>query len=413
MVGLTCDQSYVTAGGEIGCEAQISDPASADSTEITISSDALGVMIPATIGARAGQSRVRFELTTDASAPSETAMIEARLGDSSVRQSIAVSPSRVPSLTVPGEVTGAAAGLVHFSVSATDASGLPVKLAAAALPAGATFDAGAGELQWTPGESDQGVHKVSFTATNSLGAVTSKSTELYIDSGRPVLTGLENGAGGDAVAACSPGAVASLRGRSLFVGATAASDITGASQSLGGTRVLVDGVAAAVVYASASRVDVICPATAPGAPLAIRVETEAGQSNEIHAAMQSASPGLFTLGGVRQARAIRTGSADLTAIPSVHLSGKPAMAGDVVAFQATGIDCSSQSAQSISLSLGSDLAPARSVRPLPGHAGVCEVLAAIPEGVSGDAVPVKLHVATGDGQTLTSNETTISVVIKQ
>jgi uncharacterized protein (TIGR03437 family) len=78
-----------------------------------------------------------------------------------------------------------------------------------------------------------------------------KTTKLYVDSGLPVVTHLENGAGSSAPAGCSPGSVAALRGRSLFAGTEPASDSSGASGDLGGTRVLVNGVYTAVLYASA------------------------------------------------------------------------------------------------------------------------------------------------------------------
>jgi hypothetical protein len=88
-----------------------------------------------------------------------------------------------------------------------------------------------GVMQWTPKDEDLGIHELVFTATNTLGATTTKIVKLYVDSGQPVLITLENGAGTTAPAGCSPGSVATIRGRSLIIGTTG-SEYAGGSASL-------------------------------------------------------------------------------------------------------------------------------------------------------------------------------------
>jgi uncharacterized protein (TIGR03437 family) len=332
----------------------------------------------------------------------------------SIQHSIALLSSAAPDLIVPAEAGGRPRSPITLTVMAADGQGLAVRLTATGLPHNATFDPDSGLLRWTPGEKDLGVHEVMFTAANTLGASTTKAVKLYVDSGLPVVTKLENGVGGGAPAGCSPGSVATVRGRSLFTGTTAAYDAAGGSDNLSGTRVLVNGIPTAVLFASARRVDLLCPAAAAGAPLAISVETAVGRSNELHTSMREGVPGLFTTDGTGtgQALALRDGSLDLAAIPNARYAGKPALPGDMVSFRATGIDCHPQTAPLLSLNLGAYLVPAVDARPLAGHAGVCEVLARVPVA-AGEAIPVTLTLLLSDGQQVTSNEGTLSVAARQ
>jgi uncharacterized protein (TIGR03437 family) len=363
---------------------------------------------------RAGQRRVRFEVEADPEAPYDTAILEARLGSVFVQHSVALHSSDGPSLTAPAEATGAPGSPIRFNVTAADPQGLDVRLAATDLPGGATFDPNNGVLQWTPSDNDLGMHEMRITAINTLGASATETVKLYVGSDLPVVTDIENGAGPGASAGCSPGSVATLRGRSLLTGSEPAEDVSGASDSLNGTRVLVNGVPTAVLFASASRVDLLCPAAIAGTPLAIRVETAAGKSNEFYTSMRESVPGLFTTGGgaARQALAVQDGSVELAAIPNARFAARPVVAGDVVSFRATGIGCDSQTAARLSLAVGTYLIPAVAARPLAGHAGICEVLASIP-AVAGDAVPVTLMLLQSDGQQAASNEATIGVTERQ
>ena len=413
-IGLACDHPFVAAGQRLICEVDFNTPVASDSIQIAIASRGGGVAVPATVGTRAGQSRVRFEVEADPAAPQDTAVLEARLGSVSVQHSIALLSSGAPNLVVPAHASGTPRSPIALTVMAADAHGLDVHLAAAGLPRGATFDPNSGRLKWTPEEKDLGVHEVAFTASNTLGASATKTVKLYVDSGLPVVTKLENGAGSGAAAGCSPGSVATIRGRSLFTEAIAGYDPAGGSDNLSGTRVLVNGVPTAVLFASASRVDLLCPAAAAGTPLAISVETAAGKSNELHTSMRESAPGLFTTNGAGTGQTLATpdGSLLLAAIPNARYSGMPAFPDDMVSFRATGVDCNRQTAPRLSLNLGPYLVPVVDARPLAGHAGICELLARVP-AVAGDAVPVTLTLLQNDGKQVASNEGTIGVAARQ
>jgi uncharacterized protein (TIGR03437 family) len=414
-IALSCDYPFLASGRRMGCELQLNAPSPSESIEVALVGSARNLTAPATVGVRAGQSRIRFEVAADPAASQEGAILEARIGSESVRSSLALLPSDTPNLIVPTEPAGTPQTPIHFTVAASDARGLDVKLAASGLPTGATFDAKTGALQWSPTNQDLGVHEVLFTATNTLGAATTKTVKLYVDSGQPVATSLENGAGGAAPAACSPGSVATIRGRSLFNGAVAASDRSGSSDNLGGTRVLVDGSYATILYASANRVDLLCPTAAAGIPLVIAVETAAGESNELQSVMQASAPGLLTSdgSGSGQALATQSGSIELAAIPNARFSGKPALPGDIASFLATGIDCSPQTVPNLSLTLGQDRVSATGLKPLAGHAGICEIQVPVPAGVIGDAVPATLLLVQSDGREIASNQTTIGIAARQ
>jgi uncharacterized protein (TIGR03437 family) len=393
------------------CDVDLRDPADSESLQLAIASSSADLKVPATIGARKGLSRLRFEVSADPNSTFEIATLEARLGAGSVQTSVTIEPPEAPGLTAPAEVSSTPQMPVHFQVRGLDYQGLGVTLSAANLPPGAVFEPDEGVFEWTPAAGDLGTYKLLFTATSPLDTATTKVVNLSIDSGSPRLTKLENGAGGTAPAACSPGSVATLRGHSLFAGAVPAADWSGASSQLSGTRILVNGDYAAILYASAERVDLLCPVVAPGTALDIAVETAAGLSNALRVSMETAAPGLFTRQDSETLQAIAMGadSLDLAAVPSERLNGKPALPGDVLAFDATGFECSADSAAALSMQVGSDLMPVIAVNPAPGRAGICRVQVSVPASADGDAVPVTLQVTGKDGLKRTSNQGTISV----
>lgn len=414
-VALSCDEPNLPAGRRMVCELRLSAAHDSESMEVALTSSTSALVVPATVGARAGQSRIRFEVGADRTASQETAVVEARLGSVSIQSSVALVASETPNLVVPTEATGTPQTPIQFTVTASDAQGLGVHLTASILPAGAVFDPDSGVLQWAPTDKDLGVHEMAFTATNALGAVATNSVKLFVDSGTPAVTSLENGVGSGAPAGGSPGSVATLRGHSLFAGTVPVSDLSGSSADLGGTRVLVNGAYVPVLYASASRVDLLCPDAVAGARLAISVETAAGQSKELDSLVQTSVPGLFSAdgSGSGQALARRSGSPDVAAIPNARLSGKPALPDDSVSFLATGIDCSQETVGNLSLKLDQYPIPVTALRPLAGHAGICEIQVSIPASVLGDAVPARLQFVGSDGRKIESNETTISVATLQ
>ena len=101
---------------------------------------------------------------------------------------------RAPTVSAPATVSGRAEALLTIEVTASDPDGDAIDtLAAAPLPAGASFVAGAGNtsgtLSWTPTPGDTGVRLVTFTATNSLSG-TSQTTITVASAHQPPLAAL-------------------------------------------------------------------------------------------------------------------------------------------------------------------------------------------------------------------------------
>src|SRR5262249_42316801 len=142
----------------------------------------------------------------------------------------------------------------------------------------------------------QGSYDLIFTATNSDQLSSTGTVNIVVGSGLPAITGIANSASA-ASPVCSAGSLAGVRGRWLTTSGAGASDPSGSGVELAGSRVKVNGTYAPLVYASPLRVDFVCPASGPGTPLNISIETGAGGSDPVAAAGSPLAPGLFTLDG--------------------------------------------------------------------------------------------------------------------
>jgi uncharacterized protein (TIGR03437 family) len=303
---------------------------------------------------------------------------------------------------------------LRFKVTATDSQDLPVTLSAVGLPEGAMFDVSTGAFEWTP--TDKGVYEPVFTATNSVGGVSSRPVTLDVDSGNPVVTSLLNGVGKSALPACSPGAIARLTGKWLSTAASPISEPSGTLTEVGGTRVLVNGTYAQVLGTSGTQMDFLCPAVPPQSALDMTVETAIGRSNTIHTVMQETAPGIFLADPERgQALATFANSSDMVTVANVTFRGQPAVAGDVITIWTTGITCSGNSNNQLPrIKVGPTYAAIRSIETTPQHAGVCEITFAVPASpLYGDAVPVMLEVARSDGTSIASNSGSIAIEIRR
>jgi hypothetical protein len=274
---------------------------------------------------------------------------------------------------------------------------LPVSVAASGQPSGSVFDAQSGVFEWTPAEDNLGTHTIEFTATNSLGFTTTRSIDIDVVAARPALSRLRNGAGPGALAACTPGSLATLLGNSL------------AGDSGAASRVLVNGVDATVVRASNRQIDFVCPALAPGASMAISVIAGRETSNELQTVMQESAPGLLTIDGSGSGQGLVAHARGLATLPRFGQEGMPAIAGEAITLLATGINCNEiSSGLKPLLYLGHDLQSVTLLRPS-AYPGVCEVHSVIPQGVSGNEVALVLQLVREDGSTVKSNAILIAI----
>jgi uncharacterized protein (TIGR03437 family) len=213
---------------------------------------------------------------------------------------------------------------------------------------------------------------------------------------------------------CSPGSLASLLGRWLAAGAQPTRNPTGNSTELAGAEVIVNGNRAPVAYASATRVDFLCPEALSGGELEISAQIGGTVTNVVHA-NQQATLGLFSADGSGQGQAMVTLSGtSLLATPRSYLNnGQPAEPGDTISILATGAGLDAGPAL-VEVSIGGVSTTADRVQPMTGMAGVYRVDVTVPASVApGDAVPIVIEVADSSGNAISSNTVTIAVEAPQ
>ena len=216
----------------------------------------------------------------------------------------------------------------------------------------------------------------------------------------------------------SPGEVVLIGGFTIGPSPRANATIPAAGtlgSTVGGVSVTFNGTPAPILYASASTVATIVPYELGGAPSASVVLKFANAFNNVAPAAFTAqvaftAPGLFTLdaSGAGQAVAINQDG-------TVNGSANAAAKGSAVLLYGTGEGSTAPSGQNGSITAGRILPgpifpvsltigglPARviSAASAPGTvAGILQVEAIIPNGVSTGAVPVVMTVGSGNSQT--------------
>jgi uncharacterized protein (TIGR03437 family) len=346
-----------------------------------------------------------------------------QFGGTAVNAAVSVTPASGPVLSIPGDVDTAFGKQVIFTFTAVDPAALAVVLSASGLPDGATFDPGTGTFSWTPTQSQQGTYHITLTATNSANASSTGSLAIVVDSGQPVITGIQNAAS-MAQPACSPGSVASLTGRWLTSNGALVSNLSGTVTELGGTQVKVNGEDVSLIYASATMVDFVCPETDPGTPLLVSAENGAGIADPVSTTMYQTAPGLYSVDGTGTGQGLITlAGTSLLATSRTYLGlGQPAEPGDSITIQATGIAALNGALPMVKI--GGAFAQVQSVQAVPEVAGVYYITAEVPLGTpEGDAVPVvvvlppdasllprgPLQTRGNRGLQIDSNQTTIAV----
>jgi uncharacterized protein (TIGR03437 family) len=385
---LTCPTEPIRAGSWFGCEVQLNSPDVAQAAGLVPSSVNPELKIPAVMTTQPGQTRLTFRVYADARATSGSSAITVRFGGTAVSAAVSVTPASGPILRIPRDVDAVFGKPTSFTFSAADPAGLAVVLAASSLPDGATFDAGTGRFSWTPAQSQQGVYHIALRATNSEKASSTGSLTMVVDSGIPVITGIQNAAS-LTQPACSPGSAASMTGRWLASSVEPVSDRSGAVTNLAGTQVKVNGEYASVVYASATRVDFVCPGTDAGTALTVSAENGAGVTDPQSTTMYQTAPGLYSVDGTGagQGLIMLSGTSLLAASRDYLALGQPAQPGNSITIRATGIGALNGALPTVTI--GDVNAQVQSVQAVSGVAGVYDITAEVPLSTQeGDAVPV-------------------------
>jgi uncharacterized protein (TIGR03437 family) len=206
--------------------------------------------------------------------------------------------------------------------------------------------------------------------------------------------------------ALSPGELVSIGGINLGPAAGVTSQVDPALGLVVGPprlEVLFDGIAAPVLYASATQINAVVPFGAGGAVTRIEVRFGGRSSAPFAMPVANAEPGIFSTDGSGGGSALV-----LNEDGSVNSSGNPAHPGSVVTLYGTGVGALTPAPRDgallppgyltrpvlpIAVGIGGLPAPMLYAGGVPGMvAGVVQVRVQIPAGVTpGSSVPVVLY----------------------
>jgi uncharacterized protein (TIGR03437 family) len=233
------------------------------------------------------------------------------------------------------------------------------------------------------------------------------------------LGGIQNAAS-YATGAVSPGEIVVLYGTGMGPAALAYSQVDSGSglleTTVAGTTVLFNGIPAPIIYTSAGQVSAIVPYEVAGAATAqILVNYQGNNVAGGIVTVAPSAPGIFTVNsGTGQAAALNQDT-------SVNSASNPAAAGSIIVLYVTGegqtapqgVDGKIASAASlpapvlpVTVTIGGQPATYAYAGAAPDEvAGVMQINASIPAGVTGNAVPVSVRI----GTVSTQNGVTIAV----
>jgi uncharacterized protein (TIGR03437 family) len=316
---------------------------------------------------------------------------------------------QIGSATPPTQTISISSGSANLSFvsSATTAGGnnwLSVSPGAGTTPAGVTVSV-------NPSGLDARTYSGTVTimasgASNGPQAVPITLTVLPAAApASPTIAGVMNAAT-FLPTAVAPGQIISILGAGLGPASAASMHVNAGGfldGTLGGTRVLFDGIPAPMVYSSASQVSAIAPyAIAGKSSTRLQVEFQGGVSAGVDLAVADTAPGIFTLTASGRGQ-----GAILNQNYSVNSAGNPAPKGSIVMIYATGEGLTNPSGvdglltgavlrqplKQVSVTIGGQRAEVLYSGSAPGLvAGVLQVNARVPDGIISGAVPVVLTV---------------------
>jgi uncharacterized protein (TIGR03437 family) len=209
----------------------------------------------------------------------------------------------------------------------------------------------------------------------------------------------------------SPGALASVFGGNFTgTGLDVIAPSVPLPGSLGGVSVLVNGVAAPVLYENSGQVNFQMPWETQAGPATVVVSTNGLASAAVNITVQAAAPGIFVQG---------THAAALNSDYSLNSSSSPTKAGGTILAYLTGagavsnqppdgvgagFDPLSSVTSTVSATIGGQSAVVSFAGLAPGFVGLWQVNVVVPSGVTQGDLPLIVSV---DGQN--SNSANVSV----
>jgi uncharacterized protein (TIGR03437 family) len=402
---LFCLPKQLQAGDTFNCEVQLSSPNLKAGTDLTVSASDPLMQVPAVISPRPGQSTLSFAATVSPQAQTNSTVLAVSLASASAPDTVQVNAKPTPVLTVPGRQLAIYGSKLSFNVTAASGLGATLYLSAPNLPSGAFFNGGSGAFAWTPNSSQKGSWTISFSAIDLHGNTATKTVSIEVGDGRPKIERVVQAAGNASGLVCIPGSLAAIYG--TWLSSSVASDPTGGSITLAGTKVSFGGTYAAVVYAAPTELIVVCPAVTSAS---VTVETSSGRSLPVNIQIQDRAPGIFTVdgSGKGQASASIQGGFLIAAPRNYLYAAEPAQPGDQLAISVTGLD--PNTSFPISAKIGDLTVAADWIKPVAGWAGVMEVGITIPAAAqTGDTVSLVLQQARLNGTWVISNSASIAI----
>ncbi len=259
---------------------------------------------------------------------------------------VGLPPNQAPLTATPSPLllTAAAGMSASASLAVAAPGGIPVAYTASAATSnggnwltvnssGITPDAQfpeASALELAPGVYNGSINIVWGNGTLTVPVIFTVTASL----GSPPATAAIVNAASEAPTSIAPGEVISLFGTGLGAAVNGLTLNAGGkvATSLGGTQVLINGVAAPLIYASPSQLNVIVPYEVTGSTIAnIQVQWGGLPSAEWGIPVAPSSPAIFTIpeNGAGQAAVLNQDN-------SVNSSSNPAARGTVIQIYATG-----------------------------------------------------------------------------
>lgn len=424
--GLSCQPSSIAAGAATTCTVSLTGPSSG-SYAVAIGSNNAVLAVPASVAVGANQSSATFQAKAGGAATQQVATVSASANGSVAQSSVTISAAAPPVLTAPATVSATLSAGAQFTVTASDPAGLPVTLMASGLPRGATFDAIHGQFTWSPDATQLGTSTVSITATNSAALSATKAVAIDVTDDIPVVFGVYNSASYATGSVCSPGALASIDGLLLTNQPAQIATVPWPTQ-LAGVRVLVNGTAAPLFYASPTLVDFECPYLASSTPLAVTlIPAQGATPPAVSMTAQAATPGLYILSNYSptQGAVVIAPSGQIAMAQTGGVPSRPAAPGEYLEIFANGLGSVSAAVapgspaptdqvvslvNTASVTIGGIAAPAAFAGLAPGEVAMFQVNAQIPANApTGPAVPVSISVMLPDGTAVTSNTVTVAI----
>ncbi len=181
-------------------------------------------------------------------------------------------------------------------------------------------------------------------------------------------------------AGITPRGLATIFGASLAGGVTQSATALPLPTRLGGVRVLVNGVAASLVYVSDRQINFVAPSGLAGSTADV-VVSWGTESVTATVPLKTVDPAIFVIDGARTGAVLLAGTGQTTI-------ARPAVSGDVLEIYATGLGANPQ----VTATLGGSAAAVLFAGATPSFPGLDQVNIRVPGGLASGSQPLVIRV---------------------